>query len=119
MQFHPEMLGDPGSTLVTRARSLLRLARGLQAATSSELSIHEVNYGAGLSAPLLRRVVRPIWNLADAITVHTERERQDFAQAFGIDPRRLRVVSQGEYLVPRTEADQRSARRHSGFPPSL
>jgi glycosyltransferase involved in cell wall biosynthesis len=118
VQFYPELLGEPDSTLWSRARSLLRLARGLRAASSSELCIHEVNYGAGPTAPLQRRLVRPIWNLADVITVHTERERRDFATGFGIDPRRVQVVSQGQHMERRTRADRSWARQRLGLDPA-
>jgi glycosyltransferase involved in cell wall biosynthesis len=116
VQFQPEMLGDPGSKLWERSRSLLRLARGLAAAPSSELCLHEVNYGEGPAAPLLRRLVRRVWNLATELTVHTERERQDFVQAFGIDRDRVRVVSQGEHLLRRTSEDRSAARAALGLP---
>jgi glycosyltransferase involved in cell wall biosynthesis len=115
VQFQPELLGDPDSTLLTRARSLLRLARGLRAAASSELCIHEVNYGAGPTAPLQRRLVRPIWNLADEVIVHTERERQDFASGFGVREHRIRVVSQGKHMVRRTDTDRERARAALGL----
>jgi glycosyltransferase involved in cell wall biosynthesis len=116
VQFQPEMLGSPDSTLVTRSRSLLRLARGLRAAPHAELCIHEVNYGAGATAPLQRRLVRPIWNLAEQIIVHTERERRDFASGFGVSADRIRVVSQGEHMVRRTNTDRERARAALGLP---
>lgn len=117
IQFYPDMLSDPGAPMATRGRSLLRLARGLRAAPSSELVIHEVNYGDGPAAPILRRVVRAVWGLADVITVHTERERADFTTAFGIDPGRVRVVSQGRHLVAHTALDRTAARGSLGLPP--
>lgn len=116
VQFQPEMLGSPDSTLLTRSRSLLRLARGLRAAPSAELCIHEVNYGAGPTAALQRRLVRPIWNLADEVIVHTERERRDFANGFGVGEDRIRVVSQGEHMLRRTDADRERARAALGLP---
>lgn len=116
VQFHPDMLGEQGSSLFARSLALLRLARGLRAAPASELCIHEVNYGAGPSAPLQRRLVRPIWNLADTVTVHTERERRAFVERFGVDGDRVRVVSQGEHLVRRTDAVQGAAREELGLP---
>jgi len=116
VQFYPDMLGDPGSSLWARSRSLMRLARGLRAAPSSELCVHEMNYGLGRSAPLQRRLVRPIWELADLVTVHTERERRDFAQGFGIDEDRIRVVSQGEHMVRRTRESRDIARATLGLP---
>lgn len=116
VQFYPDMLSDPGAPMSVRGRSLFRLARGLRAAPSSELVIHEVNYGDGPTAPILRRVVRAVWKQADVITVHTERERTDFTTAFGIDPARVRVVSQGQHLVPHTALDRTAARAALDLP---
>ena len=116
VQFYPDMLSDPGAPMSVRGQSLLRLARGLRAAPSSELVIHEVNYGDGPAAAILRRVVRPVWKQADVITVHTERERTDFTTAFAIDPGRVRVVSQGHHLVRHTALDRAAARAALGLP---
>jgi glycosyltransferase involved in cell wall biosynthesis len=116
VQFYPDMLGGPGSSLLSRFRSLLRIARGLRAAPHSELCVHEMNYGLGPTAPIQRRLVRPIWQLADVITVHTERERREFAEGFGISEARIRVVSQGEHLVKRIDEDRASARAALGVP---
>jgi glycosyltransferase involved in cell wall biosynthesis len=110
VQFQPEMLGDPGSPRRVRAASLVRLAVGIAAARSCEIRVHEVDYGAGPLAPLFRALARRVWLLADVLTVHTERERRDFAAAFKMPAARIRVVSQGAYLRRRTDADQASAR---------
>lgn len=119
IQFQPETLGDPGAGRSTLARSLLRLAAGMRAAPSSELVVHEVDYGEGRLAPLLRALVRPIWLLANVITVHTERERQDFAKAFRIPLDRIRVVSQGEHLRRSMDEDRAAARAALGIPAEL
>jgi glycosyltransferase involved in cell wall biosynthesis len=116
VQFYPDMLSPPGAPMAVRGRSLLRLARGLRAAPSSELVVHEVNYGEGPAAPILRRIVRAVWKLADVITVHTERERTNFTTAFGIDPGRVRVVSQGQHLVAHTVLNRTAARAALGLP---
>ena len=119
VQFQPEMLGPPGSTFVQRGRALLRLAAGLRAAPSAELCVHEVNYGEGAAAIVLRRAVRRVWALADEITVHTERERREFAEAFGIGTERIRVVSQARHMLRRTDTDRQAARVALGVPADL
>src|SRR5215210_2899105 len=81
VQFQPEMLGEPDSSRWSRFAALLRLMAGLRAAPDSDLRIHEVDYGQGSHAPLFRRLVRPVWQRAGVITVHTERERRDFCSA--------------------------------------
>jgi glycosyltransferase involved in cell wall biosynthesis len=116
VQFQPEMLGDPGTTRLTRGRSLLRLGLGLRAARSAELYIHEVDPGSGPLAPLVRALTRLVFAPADRLTVHTQREYEDLSQAFGIAKRRIRVVSQGEYLQRRTETTQATARATLGLP---
>jgi glycosyltransferase involved in cell wall biosynthesis len=116
VQFHPELLGPPGSSRLALSVSLVRLAAGLGAARSSELCIHEMSYGTGPTAPLQRALASPIWKLADEITVHTERERTDFARGFWIDRDRIRVVSQARHMVRRTEEDRDTARAALGLP---
>jgi glycosyltransferase involved in cell wall biosynthesis len=116
VQFHPEFVTVPGANLLGRSLGMLQLGIGLRGARSAELCLHEVNYGAGPLAPLLQRLVRPVWNLADELTVHTEREREDFTRAFRIDPAKVRVVSQGEYMRPRIGDDRAAARAALGLP---
>ena len=116
VQFHPELLGAPGTSLTTRTLALLRFATGLAAARTSELCIHEMSYGAGPAAPLQRAVGRQVWKLADEITVHTEQEREDFARGFRIDPDRIRVVSQAQHMVRNTAEDRDTARAMLGLP---
>lgn len=116
VQFQPEMLGAPGTSARGRAQALLRLAAGLWAAPSSEVCVHEMDYGEQLRARIFRAFARPIWKLANQFTVHTEGERQDFAAAFGIDEERIRVVSQAAHLLRRTDADRATARASLGLP---
>lgn len=110
IQFQPEMTGRPGTGRWARFRSMLRIAGCLGAARSSEVCIHEVDYGHGPTAPLLRALLRPIWGLADVVTVHTEGERRDFAAAFRVAPDRIRVVGQGAYMLKGTDVDRPAAR---------
>jgi glycosyltransferase involved in cell wall biosynthesis len=116
VQFHPELLGPPDSRRLTRALGLLRLAAGLRAARSSELCVHEMVYGAGPTARLQRVLAGPVWKLADEITVHTEREREDLAEGFRIPKERIRVVSQGRDMVRHADDDRRGARAALGLP---
>jgi glycosyltransferase involved in cell wall biosynthesis len=116
VQFQPEMLGAPDVSRAARAAALLRLSAGLRAAPDSDLRIHEVDYGQGPQAPLFRRLVRPVWKRAGVITVHTERERGDFCAAFGIDPGRVRVASQGDNMIRRTSGGRSEAREALGIP---
>ncbi len=48
--------------------------------------------------------------------MHTEREREDFTRAFGIDRDRIRVVSQGAHMLRRTGDDRAAARAALGLP---
>jgi glycosyltransferase involved in cell wall biosynthesis len=116
VQFQPEMLGDPGTTRLVRGRALLRLAVGLWAARSSELYVHEIDYGNGPLAPLMRAAVRPVLAHADLLTVHTEREREDLSRWFRLDKQRIRVVSQGAYMQPATRSTRAESREALGLP---
>jgi glycosyltransferase involved in cell wall biosynthesis len=116
VQFQPEMLGAPGTSRRARAAALVRLAVGMAAARDCVVCIHEVDYGAGVLAPLFRAVARRVWRLADALVVHTERERRDFAAAFRIPEDRIRVVKHGAYFRRWHDTDQAAARAALGLP---
>ncbi len=116
IQFQPEMLGDPGTGRVQLARSLLRLGAALRAARESELCIHEIAYGVGPIAPAMRSFFRRTLLLASTITVHTEREREDLARTFRIDPAQINVVSQGRYARKAATGDRPAARDILGLP---
>ena len=116
VQFQPELLGDPGSGRAARGWALLRLTAGVRAARSVELYVHEVDPGQGMLAPLVRAITRPLFAAADVVNVHTKRESDDLSRAFKIDKSRIRIVSQGEYLRPRTSATQAAARAVLGVP---
>jgi glycosyltransferase involved in cell wall biosynthesis len=116
VEFYPEMLGPPGTTRRSWLRAFLRLAAGMASAPSCEVCLHEVTYPEGRFAPLLRAFGHRVWGLADLLIVHTEGERRDFAAAFKINESRVRVVSQGEHLVRRTDADQATARTELNLP---
>jgi glycosyltransferase involved in cell wall biosynthesis len=118
VQFQPEMLGAPGTPRRTWLWSLLRLAAGMWSASSCEVCVHEVNYPEGRFAPLLRVLGHRVWGLADMLIVHTDRERRDFAAGFKIGEDRIRVVSQGEYLVRKTDVNQAAARAALELPPA-
>jgi glycosyltransferase involved in cell wall biosynthesis len=119
VQFQPEMLGDPGSGRIRLARSFLRLGGALRAAKHSELCIHEIGYGTGPTAPLMRRFVRKVLLLASIITVHTELERQDLARTFKIDLAQIGVVSQGKHARKAVSENRSAAREALKLPPEV
>lgn len=116
VQFHPELLGEPGTPRSARALAFLRLAVGLAAARRSELCLHEVVYGHGGIDRAIRAVVRHVFRMADTLTVHTEREKADLVASYRVDPDRVRVVSQGASMIRHTDTDQAGARASLGIP---
>ena len=116
IQYQPELLGDPGTPRSVRGRAFLRLTAGVWSARSAELCLHEVVYGEGPVDWLLRALVRPVFKHADVLTVHTERERNDLSRTYRLDPDRIRVVSQGAYMVRRTAGNQAEARAALSVP---
>ena len=52
---------------------------------------------------------------ADRISVHTELERQRFAEAFGVPFERITVAEHGESFVRRTSATKHEARTRLGL----
>jgi glycosyltransferase involved in cell wall biosynthesis len=116
VEFHPDMLGPPELPLFKRFVSLLRLAKGMRAAPSSELNLHEMNYGLGPTAPVQRLLTRPIWASADKITVHTEAMRREFVRGFWFNPGRVTVVGHGRHMRRRLDESRESARQSLGLP---
>lgn len=115
VQFHPELffpLPRKGSVWV---REMLALASVAGAARHIEFVVHEIDYAYARRARAYRRAARLLWSRVDVITVHTERERDDFAASFGMRPERISVMEHGRDFVPHTDLDRPAARAALGI----
>jgi glycosyltransferase involved in cell wall biosynthesis len=119
VQFHPEIFYPAPSTARRRVRTSLALAAVFRAAREVEVVLHEIDYRTGRPATPEGRAARLLWRGVDRITVHTDGERADFVQAFGVRPERVVVLPHGADFVRRTEHDRVSARRSLGLRPDV
>jgi glycosyltransferase involved in cell wall biosynthesis len=115
IQFHPDMFFPIGSTGARRLEVTLGLLAVFRLA-DVEVRVHEVNYEFGRGHSVLARATRAMWRAADRITVHTEMERERFAEAFGVPLERIAVAEHGESFVKRTTATKDEARTRLGLP---
>jgi glycosyltransferase involved in cell wall biosynthesis len=93
------------------------LAVAWHAARDVELRLHEFpHHGAETRGE--RIAARRMFLAATTIAVHTERERHEFAEAFGIPETRITVADPGAHFERRTSLDQVEARRRLGLPES-
>ena len=116
IQFHPDMFFPVGTTGARRLEVTLGLLAVFRLAAEVEVRVHEVNYEFGRGRSVLASTTRAMWRAADRISVHTEVERQRFAEAFGVPLERISVADHGESFVRRTAATRVEARDRLGLP---
>jgi glycosyltransferase involved in cell wall biosynthesis len=113
--FHPEVFFPQPSTPGQRAARWAALAAALGAARRGEVVVHEFPH-AGPETPSERAAARAMWRAADRIAVHTARERDELAMAFGLTAGRIEVIGHGAHFERRTRATRAEARAGLGVP---
>jgi glycosyltransferase involved in cell wall biosynthesis len=116
VQYHPDMFFPIGTTGARRLEVTLGLLGAFRLAAEVEVRVHEVNYEFGRGRSVLAKTTRAMWRAADRISVHTEVERQRFAEAFGVPLDRITVAEHGESFVRRTSGTKEEARTRLGLP---
>jgi glycosyltransferase involved in cell wall biosynthesis len=116
VQFHPDFFFHHPTTDSDRAATAMALAAAFRLAKESEIVVHEVDYRLGRQKSPGALAVRTMWRSADKVFLHTESERHDFIQAFGVSPSKVQLLEHGESFVPKTRHDKVSARRTLGIP---
>jgi glycosyltransferase involved in cell wall biosynthesis len=116
VQFHPDFFFHHPATDADRAATALALAATFRLAKDSEIVVHEVDYRLGRQRSPGALAMRAMWRAADRIYLHTESERRDFIEAFGVSEGAVHLLEHGESFVPKTRHDQASARRTLGIP---
>jgi glycosyltransferase involved in cell wall biosynthesis len=115
VQFHPDMFFPVGTTGARRLEVTLGVLAAFRLAADVEVRVHEVNYDFGRGRSVLAAATRAMWRAADRVSVHTEVERQRFADAFGVPLSRISVAEHGESFIRRTTATQAEARARLGL----
>ncbi len=116
IQFHPEVFYANVSTRFHHVSMSLALLAAVRAAKRSEVFVHEIDYRTGRRRGLDGVAARRLWRSVDRMLVHTELERQDLVQAFGLRPERIVVTEHGAHFVRRSSMSREAARRSLGIP---
>jgi glycosyltransferase involved in cell wall biosynthesis len=124
LQFHPDFFFRVPTTESDQIETALALATVFRLARWSEVVVHEVDYRLGsmtndraqVRSRLRQAAMRAMWRSVDQVFLHTESERRDFIEAFGVPADRVQLLEHGESFVPKTRHDQESARRTLGIP---
>src|SRR6266508_670830 len=116
IQFHPDIFYPVPSPPLRHARVSLALLVAVRAARSAEVIVHEIDYRIGRRRGPDGIAARRLWRRIDRVVLHTEMERRDFIEAFGVRPERTAVVAHGAHFVRRTSMTRQDARRSLGIP---
>jgi hypothetical protein len=116
IQFHPDFFYRQPMTADSIARESLALLAVATAARHLEVRVHEIDYRWGARRDLAGWATRRFWRAVSEISVHTDRERADFIEAFRVDPARVSVVEHGSDFVAHTSLDRERARAALGVP---
>jgi glycosyltransferase involved in cell wall biosynthesis len=116
IQFHPDIFYPVPSPPLRHARVSLALLVAVRAARSAEVIVHEIDYRIGRRRGPDGIAARRLWRRVDRVVLHTEMERRDFIEAFGVRPERTAVVAHGAHFVRRTSMTRQDARRSLGIP---
>src|SRR6266545_4279631 len=95
IQFHPDIFYPVPSPPLRHARVSLALLVAVRAARSAEVIVHEIDYRIGRRRGADGIAARRLWRRVDRVVLHTEMERRDFIEAFGVRPERTAVVTRG------------------------
>ena len=116
IQFHPDFFFHHPTSDADRAATALALAAAFRLAKESEIVVHEVDYRLGRQKTPGARAMRMMWRSADRVLLHTESERDDFIESFGVSPAKVQLLEHGESFVAKTRHDKASARRTLDIP---
>jgi glycosyltransferase involved in cell wall biosynthesis len=116
IQFHPDIFYPVASTPLRHAMVSLALLAVVRAARRTEVVVHEIDYRVGRRRGLDGLAARRLWRRIDRVFLHTELERQQLVDAFGVPPARTAVIDHGAHFVRRTAMTREAARRSLGIP---
>jgi glycosyltransferase involved in cell wall biosynthesis len=116
IQYHPDIFYPVPSTTLRHASVSLALLAAVRLARRSEVVIHEIDYQIGRRRGLDGLAARRLWRSFDHVLLHTEAERQNLVDAFGVPPERTEVIPHGAHFLRRTAMTREAARRSLGIP---
>lgn len=110
VQFHPDFFYPVTMSPQERARESLALALAFRRCREVHVVVHEIDGRHGRRGTIDGQAARRLWRSASQIIVHTEREREEFSQNFGVPRSRIAVTDHGANFVSHTRHDRASAR---------
>jgi glycosyltransferase involved in cell wall biosynthesis len=116
IQFHPDIFYPVPSTPLRHAAVSMALLVAMRANRHSQMAVHEIDYRIGRRRGIDGFASRRLWRAVESILLHTELERRDFIEAFGVRPERVAVTAHGAHFVRRTSMKKQDARRSLGIP---
>ena len=116
IQFHPDFFYPHPSTPARHAAVSLALLAAVRAARRTEVVVHEIDYSLGRRRGPDGLAARRLWRRVQRIQLHTEMERRNMIEAFGVRPERTTVAAHGAHFVRRTRMSRDDARRSLGIP---
>jgi glycosyltransferase involved in cell wall biosynthesis len=115
VQFHPDFFYRQPNTWRLRMAESLALLVAFTRAKHVDVVVHEIDYRLGRRSTPDGLAARALWRAVDRVIVHTERERSDFAAAYGVPLSKIELELHGANFVPCTRHDRASARRSLGI----
>ena len=116
IQFHPDIFYPTPSTPARHAMVSLALLAAVRAARRTEVVVHEIDYSVGRRRGPDGLAARRLWRRVQSIQLHTEVERRNMIEAFGVRSERTTVTAHGAHFVRRTRMSRDDARRSLGIP---
>ena len=116
IQFHPDIFYPAPSTPARHAMVSLALLAAVRAARRTEVVVHEIDYSTGRRRGPDGVAARRLWRRVQSIQLHTEMERRNMIEAFGVRPERTTVTAHGAHFIRRTSMTRDAARRSLGIP---
>ena len=116
IQFHPDIFYPVPATPTRHAAVSLALLAAVRAARRTEVVVHEIDYSLGRRRGPDGVAARRLWRRVQSIQLHTEVERRNMIEAFGVRPERATVTAHGAHFVRRTTMTRDEARRSLGVP---
>lgn len=117
VQFHPDFFYVQPSTPSGRVAESLALLAAFTRAKRVEVVVHEIDYKLGRPTTPDGLAARALWRAVDRVVVHTDRERTDFAAAYGVPTSKIDLELHGANFVRFTRHDRASARTSLGIGP--
>jgi glycosyltransferase involved in cell wall biosynthesis len=116
IQFHPDIFYPVPATPVRHAMVSLALLAAVRAARRTEVVVHEIDYSIGRRRGPDGAAARRLWRRVQSIQLHTEMERRNMIEGFGVRPERTTVTAHGAHFIRRTTMTRDAARRSLGLP---